>query len=69
MEARMIRPALLAALLMVSMGARFQGPNFIVETADPQMAARISPGGRAVPPRPGHRLAGPDPAQLGPALH
>ncbi len=42
MDARLIRPALLAATLMVSMGARFQGPNFIVETADPQMAARIS---------------------------
>ena len=42
MEARLIRPALLAATLIVSMGARFQGPNFIVETAEPQMAARIS---------------------------
>lgn len=42
MEARLIRPALLAAILIVSMGARFQGPNFIVETADPQMAAAIS---------------------------
>ncbi len=42
MDARLIRPALLAATLMVSMGARFQGSNFIVETADPQMAARIS---------------------------
>ncbi len=42
MDARLIRPALLAALLMVSMGASYRGPNFIVETADPQMAARIS---------------------------
>ena len=42
MDAHFIRPALLAATLMVSMGARFQGTNFIVETADPQMAARIS---------------------------
>src|SRR5258708_38132625 len=42
MDARLIRPALLAATLMVTMGARFQGTNFIVETADPQMAARIS---------------------------
>jgi hypothetical protein len=41
MEARLIRPALLAALLMVSMGASYRGVNFIVETADPQMAARI----------------------------
>lgn len=42
MDARLIHTALLAALLMVSMGARYQGANFIVETADPQMAARIS---------------------------
>ena len=42
MDARLIRPALLAALLMVSMGASYRGANFIVETADPQMAARIS---------------------------
>ena len=42
MEARLIRPAVLAALLMVSMGANYRGVNFIVETADPQMAARIS---------------------------
>jgi hypothetical protein len=42
MEARLIRPAVLAALLMVSMGASYRGANFVVETADPQMAARIS---------------------------
>ncbi len=42
MEARLIRPALLAALLMVSMGASYRGVNFIVETSDPQIAARIS---------------------------
>ena len=42
MEARLTRPALLAVLLMVSMGASYRGVNFIVETADPQMAARIS---------------------------
>jgi hypothetical protein len=45
MEARLIRPALpavLAALLMVTMGAGYRSANFIVETADPQMAARIS---------------------------
>src|SRR5271166_1234702 len=42
MEARLIRPALLAALLMVSMGASYRSANFIVETADPQMAVRIS---------------------------
>jgi hypothetical protein len=42
MEARLIQPALLVGMLIVSMGARVQGPNFIVETADPQQAARIS---------------------------
>ncbi len=42
MEARLIRPASLAALLMVAMGANYRSANFIVETADPQMAARIS---------------------------
>ena len=42
MDARLIRPALLAALLMVSMGASYRSANFVVETADPQMAARIS---------------------------
>src|SRR5271165_3956767 len=42
MEARLIRPALLAALLMVSMGASYRSANFIVETGDPQMAARIA---------------------------
>jgi len=42
MDARLIRTALLAALLMVSMGASYRSANFIVETADPQMASRIS---------------------------
>ena len=42
MEARLTRPAVLAALLMVSDGRSYRGANFIVETADPQMAARIS---------------------------
>ncbi|MEI8372654.1 MAG: hypothetical protein WCJ35_07450 [Planctomycetota bacterium] len=42
MEARLIRSVLLAALLMVSMGASYRSANFIIETADPQMAARIS---------------------------
>jgi hypothetical protein len=42
MDARLIRPAVLAALLMVSMGANYRSANFIVETADPQMAARIA---------------------------
>ena len=40
MDARLIRPAVLAALLLVSM-VRDRSANFIVETADPQMAARI----------------------------
>jgi hypothetical protein len=42
MDARLICPAALAALLTVSMGASYRSANFIVETADPQMAARIS---------------------------
>jgi hypothetical protein len=42
MEARLIRPAVLAVLLIVSMGASYRSANFIVETADPQMAARIA---------------------------
>src|SRR5580658_1445111 len=42
MDARLIRPAALVALLMVSTGASYRGTNFIVETGDPQMAARIS---------------------------
>jgi hypothetical protein len=42
MDARLTRPALLAVLLMVSMGASYRSANFIVETADPQMAVRIS---------------------------
>ena len=42
MDARLIRPALLVALLSVSMGASHRSANFIVETVDPQMAARIA---------------------------
>ena len=41
-EARSIRAAVLAAVLLVSMGARQQSANFIVETPDPALAARIS---------------------------
>ena len=33
---------MLAALLLVSLGASYRSANFIVETADPQMAVRIS---------------------------
>ncbi len=42
MDARLTRPVALAALLMVSMGASYRGVNFVVTTADPQMAVRIS---------------------------
>ena len=42
MEARTLRAALLAASLVVSMGARFQTPNFIVETADPRLARQFA---------------------------
>ena len=42
MEARLIRVALLAATLMVSMGARYQSANFVVETADPNLATQIA---------------------------
>lgn len=42
MEARLTRTALLAALLIVSMGARHQSANFIIETADSQLAVRFA---------------------------
>lgn len=42
MEARLIRTALLAAVLMVSMGARFQSANFIVETSDARLAPQFA---------------------------
>ena len=38
MEARFSRTLLVAALLMVSMGARYQTPNFIIETKNPAQA-------------------------------
>ncbi len=41
MEARLIRAAVLAAVLLVSMGARHQTPNFIVETPDGNLARQI----------------------------
>ncbi len=41
MEARLLRAVALAALLLVSMGARFQSANYIVETADPRLAQQI----------------------------
>jgi hypothetical protein len=42
MEARFVRAALLAAVLMVSMGARVRTPNFVVQTDDPQMAQQMA---------------------------
>ncbi len=42
MEARLVRTALLAALLAVSMGARFQSANFIVDSSDPGLAPQIA---------------------------
>jgi len=41
MEARIFRAALLAAVLMIAMGARVRTPNFIVQTQDPQMADQL----------------------------
>ncbi len=41
MEARPIRLALLAAVLLVSMGAKVRTPNFIIETRDPALARQI----------------------------
>ena len=42
MEARLLKIALLAVLLPVSMGARFQSANFIVETSDPKLAEQFA---------------------------
>jgi hypothetical protein len=41
MEARIFRTALLAALLIVSMGAKHKTPNFIIETRDPRLAEQL----------------------------
>lgn len=41
MEARIPRAVLLAAALLVSMGASYRTPNFIVTTQDPQFAAQM----------------------------
>jgi hypothetical protein len=38
----MVRAVLLAAMLAVSMGARSSTPNFVVETADPQLCRQIA---------------------------
>ena len=42
MEARRTWVALVAAILLVSMGARHRSANFIVETADPKLAGQIA---------------------------
>jgi len=41
MEARSVRAALLAALLLVTMGASHRTPNFIVQTREPKLARSI----------------------------
>ena len=41
MEARITRAVLLAAALVVSMGASYRTPNFIVNTGSPQLAEQI----------------------------
>ena len=38
MEARLIRAAMLAAMLIVSMGAAYRTPNFVIETKNAQLA-------------------------------
>jgi len=42
MEARAIRAAIVAAVLLVSMGARHRSVNFIVETPDPAYAGQVA---------------------------
>jgi hypothetical protein len=42
MDARITRAAFVTVLLLVSMGARHRSANFIVETADPNMAAQFA---------------------------
>ncbi len=42
MEARIIRAALIAAVLFVSMGARHRSANFIIETPDPTFAKQVA---------------------------
>jgi hypothetical protein len=47
MEARSLRAALLAAVLVASMGARYRTPNFIVETPDPRLAQQFAQAAEA----------------------
>ena len=42
MEARRLRTAALAVVLLVSMGAGFPSANFVVETADPVLAQKFA---------------------------
>ena len=42
MEARLFRTVVLAALLLVAMGARFQSANYTVETADAKLAQQFA---------------------------
>jgi len=42
MEARAIRAAIVAAVLLVSLGARHRSANFIVETPDPAFAGQVA---------------------------
>ena len=41
MEARFFRAALLAGVVMVSAGASYRTPNFIIQTASPQFAEQV----------------------------
>jgi len=42
MEARILKAALAAAVLLVSMGASYRTPNFIVQTQSPQLAGQFA---------------------------
>lgn len=42
MEARLLRAAFVAVVLLVSMGARYRTANYIVETADPRLAQQFA---------------------------
>lgn len=42
MEARILKAALAAAVLLVSMGAGYRTPNFIVQTQNPQLAEQFA---------------------------
>jgi hypothetical protein len=41
MEARILRAASLAALLVVSMGASYRTPNFLIQTSEPRLAEQF----------------------------